>query len=1179
MKFNQLKFQTIGPFKDLHLTFPVDKSLHIVYGRNESGKSTALKYIFYFLFGIPRKELENYNHISKKHMIEAIIIDCNNTETKFRRFKKDKLNLLLSDDTDGRVLLEGLLNNLTEEEFNNFFGISHKTLQAGANLLLQGKGDFAKAIFEAGSGYSNLNKILSGFNARCEQLYKIGGQNQKIAQIINEIENQKITIDSQKVNMDQCHDIAGTIEAKKANLQEQKKIRDELFKRQTIIKSNLQIHPLVIQLRNDKEILTNLQEIPFIKEKEISTLENLLSHFSEQLDNKQDFENKANALKSELDQLKINEGILTNEDQILQLTHKMTFVTTHLEDIEKRKAERKREEELAKNLTRDLYEHQDLEQISKLVPNLALRSTIEELGVGIQSNLASIQTLKEQVSQNANSIKGKALELDNLNLSAQYQEIKLIAYTISSTGLEPKTLTQGILSLNKKIDLLSARLRGIEIWPGTLETLASTTLPTTIKVKQFAINLEELENNFKELKSDIRNLTKEVANHEKEMKKASLDTNLPSRQNLLDLRKQRASLWDSVLMKQTKEKQAVPPESEFFKTYQKIEVKIDNLTDLLLDNADKVALTNLLHDQIKSVNDILAKKQTEYLNIETSINNLLYEWKALWATVGVSEPSKPNEMIHWLEKVKGIVDDWNGISTEIVEMKKSEVNQTKLFQEASKLLQIDLTCVDLAWTKIIKFLEEELSKQELKNILSTQTDSLKASSIELTTTIETKRQALELDQIKFEKLVEKIQIPGTSDFQIVKQYLDKITAIKGHLDSMVIASHRIESMQIDIQNVKSSLEQVYSAIGEKAGAMENSTITEKIRALSSRLKSESDLKNNWNQLIKDQKNISEKIKTINDSLCSLKVKLNPLAIQINLLDVLELSNYFPKLREKSKVSQSAESTKKNLLDAGFDPSEENNLSELLNLDKTALETEHQKNENRLQEFEQEISVLNQELGRLDQSLNDLKQDTGNYSSRAVLSTTLIECKSLVHDFIQHALAKIVLKETIRNFNEKFANPILTRAQAHFQCLTDNSFAGIMTDQESKSFYLSRRHADATEDEGLSFGLKQFENQEGNTVLSDGTADQLFLSLRLAAIELYLDQYIAVSKETMPIILDDILVNFDDNRTIATLDCLAKLSEKSQVILFTHHQHLEELAKKCKNHDKIFFQRMPDQVIA
>lgn len=1176
MKFNRLKFQTIGPFEDLHLTFPADKSLQIVYGQNESGKSTTLKYIHYFLFGIPRKEFEDYKYISKKYMIEATIIDCSQTETIFRRFKKDKSNLLLNDDTDGRVLLEGLLNNLTKDEFQQLFGISHKTLQAGANLLLQGKGDLAKAIFEAGSGYSNLNKILSGFNDRCEQLYKAGGQNQKIAQIINEIETQKRTMDSQKVNMDQCHDIAVTIEAKKANLQEQKKIRDDLFNRQTIIKSNLQVHPLVIQLKNDKEILTNLQEIPFINEQEISTLENFLSQFSNQSDNKQDFEDKANALKSDLDQIKINEGILTNEDQILQLTHKMTFVTTHLEDIEKRKVERRREEELAKNLTRDLYDHQDLEQISKLVPNLALRSTIEELGVGIQSNLASIQTLKEQVSQNANSIQGKALDLDNLNLSAQYQEIKFIADTIRSNGLEPNALARGILSLNKKIDLLSARLRGLEMWPGTLESLASTTLPTTNKVRQFANTFEELENSFKELKSDMRNLTKEVAKHEKDLKKVSLDTNLPSRQHLLDLRNQRASHWDSVLKKQTKEKQAVPTDTELFKTYLGIEVEIDNLTDLLLDNADKVAQTNLLHDQIKGLNDILAKKQDEHLNIETSINKLLDAWKALWATVGVSEPSKPNEMIHWLEKVKGIVDDWNGISVEIGEMKKSEASQTKLFQEASKLLHIDSTCIDLAWTKIVKFLEEELSKLELKNILSTQTDSLKASSIELTTTIETKRKALDLDQIKFEKLVEKIQIPGTSDFQVVKQYLDKITDIKGHLDSMVIANHRIESMQVDIQNVKNSLEQVYSAIGEKAGAIENSTITEKIRALSSRLKSESDLKTNWNQIIKAQKSSSEKIKNIDDSLCTLRVKLQPLATQMKLTDILKLSICFPKLREKSKVSLSCEVARKNLLDAGFDPSDENKLSELLNLDKTALENDYKKNENRLQEFEHEISGLNQELGRLDQSLNHLEENEGNHSSRSVLSTTLIECKGLVQDFLQHALAKIVLKETIRNFNEKFANPILTRAQAHFQCLTDNSFAGIITDQESKSFYLSRRHGDATEGEGLTFGLKQFENQEGNTVLSDGTADQLFLSLRLAAIELYLDQYIAVSKETMPIILDDILVNFDDNRAIATLDCLAKLSEKSQVILFTHHQHLEELAKKCKNHDRIFFQRMPEQ---
>jgi uncharacterized protein YhaN len=47
---------------------------------------------------------------------------------------------------------------------------------------------------------------------------------------------------------------------------------------------------------------------------------------------------------------------------------------------------------------------------------------------------------------------------------------------------------------------------------------------------------------------------------------------------------------------------------------------------------------------------------------------------------------------------------------------------------------------------------------------------------------------------------------------------------------------------------------------------------------------------------------------------------------------------------------------------------------------------------------------------------------------------------------------------------------------------------------------------------------------------------------------------------MPFIVDDILVNFDDERSKATLKVLADLSEKNQVILFTHHSRVVEEAK-------------------
>ena len=73
-------------------------------------------------------------------------------------------------------------------------------------------------------------------------------------------------------------------------------------------------------------------------------------------------------------------------------------------------------------------------------------------------------------------------------------------------------------------------------------------------------------------------------------------------------------------------------------------------------------------------------------------------------------------------------------------------------------------------------------------------------------------------------------------------------------------------------------------------------------------------------------------------------------------------------------------------------------------------------------------------------------------------------------------------------------------------------------------------------------------------LSDGTLDQLYLSLRLAAIE---DHVARVAP--CPVILDDILINSDDSRSSAALEIFSEFSKQTQVLLFTHHRHLADLA--------------------
>jgi len=78
---------------------------------------------------------------------------------------------------------------------------------------------------------------------------------------------------------------------------------------------------------------------------------------------------------------------------------------------------------------------------------------------------------------------------------------------------------------------------------------------------------------------------------------------------------------------------------------------------------------------------------------------------------------------------------------------------------------------------------------------------------------------------------------------------------------------------------------------------------------------------------------------------------------------------------------------------------------------------------------------------------------------------------------------------------------------------------------------------------------------GVEAMSDGTADQLYLALRLAGLEASLE-----TGEPLPFIVDDLLITFDDSRAVAALKQLADLARRTQVIFFTHHDHMVRLAK-------------------
>jgi len=139
-------------------------------------------------------------------------------------------------------------------------------------------------------------------------------------------------------------------------------------------------------------------------------------------------------------------------------------------------------------------------------------------------------------------------------------------------------------------------------------------------------------------------------------------------------------------------------------------------------------------------------------------------------------------------------------------------------------------------------------------------------------------------------------------------------------------------------------------------------------------------------------------------------------------------------------------------------------------------------------------------------------------------------------------AGFLLHRGIDRFRRERQGPLLRRAEALFRTLTRGSFAGFRIDYDDR-------------DNPVLLGVRADGRDCPVDGMSDGTRDQLFLALRLAAVEDH-----ARAAEPMPFVADDLFVHFDDDRAAAGLDALIALGDATQVLLFTHHRHLADLAR-------------------
>jgi len=212
----------------------------------------------------------------------------------------------------------------------------------------------------------------------------------------------------------------------------------------------------------------------------------------------------------------------------------------------------------------------------------------------------------------------------------------------------------------------------------------------------------------------------------------------------------------------------------------------------------------------------------------------------------------------------------------------------------------------------------------------------------------------------------------------------------------------------------------------------------------------------------------------------------------------------------------------------------------------------------LLEWEEERAGLAQSRSELRDHLEQLvraHQDASNELRDLAGSTRIAELEQqrlaleqelddVLRSWAVLGCARLLLERTLRRHEQERQPAVLARAGERFAKVTEGRYTCLLptVGEEASRDFISV--------------LSSSGNEIDATQLSRGTVEQLYLCLRLGLAETFAER-----AEALPLILDDVLVNFDPSRAASVAEALADTAQHHQVLFLTCHPHLEQLMRQ------------------
>ena len=1145
MKIRELAVECYGILTDTSMVLE-GEGLHVLYGPNEAGKSTLLQLIRDTLFGFPQRSPYVFTEHAGEMAVTATLELANGDRLKYRR-RKGRTNEVVGENLTtstsfDKGALQASLGHASPELFQHVFGFSLKELASGEESLRDAR--LSEALYGGAlGGLAGFQSVLGDLTKEHEQLYLPSATKRTINLLLGQIKSQQTAIRSAQLRPREYESLENAARDSARRAEELRQLRDA---RQRELERGRRLLQAVTCWLRRREVAAELEGWtlpPLFPPNALEQYTAITSQRERLLAEQAECQLELDRLQQDLAGLKPRQELLERTAAIQRLAQQLDKIRGFRADIGQREQESRLIQERVATLMRDLDPAWTPRDLERFHTSLARRSSVDEMQrqkEALENQWRDLHALRPNLVADVETMQQRLTDVATLLVPAQLERL---AEEAAAWPAHEKRLEDLLAAQAESV----ARCRALEAKLRTgfarhLSDLAVLSVPLASAVSEFRQQLGDLDQTRVRRTLAVERAAQDLTQRREDRAALDAESEVPDSTHLAAVRARRDEGWQMVRQQFVDgqpldeavcqawlgtENRSLPD------AYEASVQAADQVADQRQRHAETVASQEQLAAEIARLERRLERETQQQAAACSEFDQCWQAWQTLWKPCGV-EPASPDVMLEWLRNHEAFL----AASTQGAILADQVSRQQAALDDLQQAVIREIGDAGLAANDCLAELRRRVARGQAADherrtleaelpVKLRQLARLDHDSAEI-------QRAQDAWQHQWLEHLEEFGFPRTWSPTTAGRVLSNLREASQEQAQVASLDRRVQDMRAGLETFDQEVQALCVAVDDSLLPLLAEDAVVELHARLEQTRKE-DVKQQMlrQELKRQQRRDQDLTKRLEQSAADLAqlLALSEVDSENQFLELAQRAPHWHQLREEQRQCDQLLQTVRG------DEDPETFVEALSSADAAELESKLTVLQSELEKADSEFNEALQQRGAAAASLRGLDRDSRAAQLAQELESTRSQLRDAVDQWATLTLARHFMQRAMQRFEREHQPRLLQDVAALLQRMTLGRYVGLARKLDEQGT-LQVRQADGTVKEPHQ--------------LSTGTREQLYLAIRLAYVLHYCRE-----AEPLPIVMDDVLVNFDERRATATLEVLVELARQLQVILLTCHPNTIE----------------------